>query len=392
MHVSRQKLLLFYAPLAVLILVVLSTGGILSWVWGNAEKTTAERLALTPSATVGFDLKNSISEAEFVALVKVWESQNTPAAKEEHTTTPKPKTDAEHPAEKAPKKKQGAVEFSEETAPPNAPSFNMAVVDNSLIEISPFGPLPKIGKNGDTPWQAYRAAFTPQENIPQVVIIIDDVGLSEKMTVQLLRDLPKEVTFAFNPYAQQLDTWLARARGNGHETLMGIPMEPKDYPQFDPGPKALMKDYSAAQNADALKWALGRAAGYVGVISIWGDAFTEASWRIDPVLRSINKRGLLFVDATTPEGQDVTENSAAAIAPPYARVTERLDSSLSQNAMKEQLADLEKTVKKQGSIVVIASPYPVVLSLLKEWIATFPKKKLQLTPVSVLAEESVQVE
>jgi hypothetical protein len=284
------------------------------------------------------------------------------------------------------------VEFSEETQTPDAISYNTAKVDNDLIEVSPFGPLPKISTNDKKPWQAYKTAFTPQKDIPHVIIIIDDVGLSEKMTVQLLRDMPKAVTLAFNPYAQQLDTWLARARGNGHETLIGIPMEPKDYPQFDPGPKALMKDYSAAQNADALKWALGRATGYIGVITILGDAFTEAGWRIDPVLKSLNKRGLLFVDATTPEGQDTTENSAAAIALPYARVTERLDTSLSQEAMKEQLTDLEKTAKKQGSVVLLASPYPVVFSLLQDWIVSLPKKKLQLVPLSVLAETSVQAE
>ena len=48
------------------------------------------------------------------------------------------------------------------------------------------------------------------------------------------------VTFAFTPYGTDLERWVARARGEGHEVLLQIGMEPFDYPDNDPGPQTLL--------------------------------------------------------------------------------------------------------------------------------------------------------
>ena len=59
-------------------------------------------------------------------------------------------------------------------------------------------------------------------------------------TADALGKLPGPVTLAFAPYGSDLEQLVARARGEGHEVLLQVPMEPFDYPDNDPGPQTLL--------------------------------------------------------------------------------------------------------------------------------------------------------
>ena len=67
-------------------------------------------------------------------------------------------------------------------------------------------------------------------------------------------------------------TLVARARGEGHEVLLQVPMEPFDYPDNDPGPQTLLTSLDAGQNIDRLHWLMSRFQGYVGHRQLHGRA------------------------------------------------------------------------------------------------------------------------
>ena len=75
------------------------------------------------------------------------------------------------------------------------------------------------------------------------------------------------------------------------------PMEPTNYPQFDPGPKALLTTLSDKQNIDRLEWILGRGVGYVGVVNYMGSRFTRSHSHMRVVLSALRKRGLLYLES-----------------------------------------------------------------------------------------------
>ena len=77
--------------------------------------------------------------------------------------------------------------------------------------------------------------------------------------------------------------WSSRARGEGHEILLQVPMEPFDYPDNDPGPQTLLSSLSGEQNVDRMQWLMSRFQGYVGVTNHMGARFTasEAVARAD---------------------------------------------------------------------------------------------------------------
>ena len=80
------------------------------------------------------------------------------------------------------------------------------------------------------------------------------------------------MTFAFAPYGGDLERLVARARDEGHEVLLQVPMEPFDYPDNDPGPQTLLTSLDAGQNIDRLHWLMSRFQGYVGSPISWAPA------------------------------------------------------------------------------------------------------------------------
>ena len=91
---------------------------------------------------------------------------------------------------------------------------------------------------------------------PRIAIVIEGLGIGANSTSEALAKLPAPVTYAFAPYGTDLERWVARARGEGHEVLLQVGMEPFDYPDNDPGPQTLLTSISAEQNLDRLHWFL----------------------------------------------------------------------------------------------------------------------------------------
>ena len=147
---------------------------------------------------------------------------------------------------------------------------------------------------------AYAARFDPADHHPRVALLLAGIGLDPGASGDAIRDLPAAISLAISPYAPDPTALLAAARAAGHEYLLSLPMEPARYPLNDPGPRALLTSHTPAQNQAALIWALSRFPGYVGVTgalgAMDGERFAGASEDIDPVLRRLAARGLLYVD------------------------------------------------------------------------------------------------
>src|SRR5262249_44409782 len=141
-----------------------------------------------------------------------------------------------------------------------------AVIDQRVVDTSRHGPIPKVGADGARPSEVYARPVKPQASRadqPRIAIVIEGLGISANGTAEALAKLPAPVTFAFVPYGVDIDRWVSRARGENHEVLLQVGMEPFDYPENDPGPQTLLASLPAEQNIDRLQWFLARFQGYV---------------------------------------------------------------------------------------------------------------------------------
>src|SRR3546814_15144990 len=74
-----------------------------------------------------------------------------------------------------------------------------------LTELTPRGPVPKIGSDGRQPWTAYARPVTAPANRPRIAIVLHHMGLNQQLTLLAAERLPPETSFSFHPYAPDLD-------------------------------------------------------------------------------------------------------------------------------------------------------------------------------------------
>jgi uncharacterized protein len=265
-----------------------------------------------------------------------------------------------------------------------------ASIDQRLTEPSRHGTIPKIAPDGARPSDIYARPVKPQAgrtDVPRIAIVIEGLGIGANGTAEALAKLPAAVTYAFAPYGVDLERWVARARGEGHEVLLQVGMEPFDYPDNDPGPQTLLTSLTADQNIDRLHWFLSRFQGYVGVTSLMGARFTATDQAFSPVLREIGKRGLIyFDDGKSPRSVASQISGANNVA--FVKADAVLDAVPTAADIDNALIRLEAAARNRGVAIGAASALPVSIERIAQWAKGAEGRGIMLVPVSAVAKSA----
>jgi len=196
--------------------------------------------------------------------------------------------------------------------------------------------------------------------------------------------LPGAVTVGFMPYGGDVAALAARARAQGHEVLLQVPMEPFDYPGNDPGPQTLLTSLAPQQNIDRLYWLMSRFQGYVGIANAMGARFTASEPSFAPILREAAKRGLIFVDdGSNPRslaGRIAGENNL-----PFAKADLAIDAVPTAGEIDGALGRLEVAARERGVAVGITSALPVAIEHIGKWAKALADRGLLLVPITAVA-------
>jgi polysaccharide deacetylase 2 family uncharacterized protein YibQ len=248
-----------------------------------------------------------------------------------------------------------------------------------LVQDSPSGRLPRIAADGRMPWQVYARPFDRSDDRPRVAIVVsNEADLDNSAMAEALK-LPGAVTLAFSPYTKRSAAeWMAKARGAGHETLLGVPMESGESAPGDPGgPLTLRADLDDAANQKKLEESLGKAVGYVGILPLAGGRLLSAPERLLPILEIVKQRGLLFVDTGA-------QGKAADAALPKVKVSRPGEGHLTRDAVDRRLADLEEDARRTGAALSVLPATPVTIERLAAWVPALDGRRIALAPVSAL--------
>lgn len=255
--------------------------------------------------------------------------------------------------------------------------------DIALVEDSAHGPLPRIGEDGRRPADVYARPVVRGAGMPsrRIALVVTGLGLSASLTRDAIDSLPGAVTLAFSPYGDETATLAASARGAGHETLLQVPMEPFDYPDNDPGPRALLTSLSPEQNRDRLHWVLSRFTGYAGLVTEMGAHFTASDGALTPVLAEIGRRGLFLLDRGA-----TSQSRVGAVAEGEGLATERAAGFIAAGAdaaeIERRLAEAEAAAEADGAAVIVVEATPVALARLARWAEGLEGRDLLLVPAS----------
>ena len=257
---------------------------------------------------------------------------------------------------------------------PQSPPLPVAPI-SGLSAPGPGGLLPIIAKDGRTPAQAYARPFQ-DDGKPKVALVIGGLGLNSAATKSAIERLPPQVTLSFVPYADNLQGWIDLARANGHEVLIEVPMEPKDYPTNDPGPQTLLASAAPAEIVHRLDWLLGRASGYFGVANYLGGRFLASDAAMATLTGQLKARGLAFVDDGSGAGRGAGVPRASAVSV--------IDEQLAADSIDHALLGLEASALQHGSALGSGFAYPVTVEQVTHWAQGLAGRGYQLAPASAV--------
>jgi uncharacterized protein len=287
-------------------------------------------------------------------------------------------SDPSEPADSGPSGGQAIITISGDTRVDGAQAAGSPLTQAPIAGLftqGAAGPLPIIASDGRMSAQAYARPFVANGK-PKVALIIGGLGLNAKETREAIQSLPPEVTLSFVPYAEGLQGWIDMARAAGHEVLLEAPMEPKNYPDNDPGPYTLMAAGSPDDTTHRLEWLLSRATGYFGVTNYLGGKFIQTPGAMDLLSGDLRQRGLAFID----------DGSAAQIGGGLQRASaDRIvDDQLDGAAIDAQLTALETQASRAGKALGSGFAYPITLQEAVRWTSGLDGRGFQLVPASAL--------
>ena len=253
-------------------------------------------------------------------------------------------------------------------------------------QITSFHGFPKVNNEWNKPYKIYARPFNFSDKRPRIGIVVTGLGQSSAATEAAIQSLPGSITLAFAPYSSQLNEWIKLARTAGHEVLITIPMEPNNYPSYNPGPQTLLTTLSKERNLERLLWSLERAAGYVGIVDYFGSRFTASREHLVPVLKELKHRGLLYLDSGS-SPLSVTRVISDEIGIPAAKTSVILDKTASRGNIDQKLRELEQQARLKNVAIGIASPYPVTLERIMAWSRQLRARGITIAPISALVKK-----
>lgn len=250
-------------------------------------------------------------------------------------------------------------------------------------ERSPTGLLPRIAESGRAAAQVYARPFRGLAEAPKIALVVGGLGFNARVTADAIAELPADVTLSFMPYTPGLQGWIDRARADGHEVLIELPMESWDPRGDDTGPQTLTVAGPAEANIARMEQILSRGAGYFGVMNYLGQRFVTVPEAAAPVVAALQRRGLAAI------GNGIGARSAfgieaARLSVGFAAADRVIDARRDAEAIADNLMALETLSQRTGAALGVGFAFPVTLEQIKVWATTLSSRGFALAPASAV--------
>ncbi len=260
--------------------------------------------------------------------------------------------------------------------------------NDALLEDSPEGRLPITGPDGLRPMDQYARPWSGARGI-RIALVVGGLGLSQTGTQNALRDLSPDVTMAFAATGNSLQRWMQEARRTGHEILLQVPFEPFDYPDNNPGPHTLRVALDAKKNLSELHYSLAQITNYTGIMNFLGGRFLSDADALEPVMRDVGRRGLLFLDDAT-SAQSLTGTLAETIGVPHGFADMVVDDQIDRTAILKKLDELERIARRNGGAIGVASAFDESVAAISQWMDEASTRGIEFVGVSALVKDPQQ--
>jgi polysaccharide deacetylase 2 family uncharacterized protein YibQ len=221
-----------------------------------------------------------------------------------------------------------------------------------------------------------------KDQIPKIVIIIDDIGYDKKIALAFC-DLNPDITFSILPFAPFGKVISEKLYAKGSQLMLHLPMEPVKYPNINPGPGALLSSMSPDVLINQLRKNIKDVPHIVGVNNHMGSRLTSHSDQMNQIFTILKKKKLFFIDSrTSPKSQ--CKASARLLKIKFTQRDVFLDNFQNTEYITGQFKKLIDLAKKHGSAIGIGHPYKATLETLSKELPTLKKNKVKIVRASIL--------
>ena len=224
-----------------------------------------------------------------------------------------------------------------------------------------------------------------RETWPRLALVIDDFGYSYSRVPRGLLDLGVPITASILPELRHSRRIEKEARRRGHGVFLHLPMEPRGYPEEDPGPGTVFVGMSA-DSITALLDELARDFERLdGLNNHMGSRATCVDSVVLPILAWARNRELLVVDSYTDPKSRIYP-LARHFGMPALRADFFLDGEREdEGQIMENIAVAAETARKRGWAMVIGHPRPETLRALRKMAPRLKDYGLRFVTVPELA-------
>ena len=247
--------------------------------------------------------------------------------------------------------------------------YSLNVVENipDLIEKKDNFTLPKISNQNKKPWVEYGHQIQIAPNFYKVSVIFKNTGIDTKTFESMNKALPSEVSFSFSPYTIKASEMISNARKFGHETYMDLLLASKNVLKADNGPLAMGITVTPQENMYRFYKALSVNAPIGGMIIVDGLVDETTKNQLSNYLQELQQRGLLAIDATS--GQEIDNIQVPNL--PRKKADIIISDNFTQENIRNLLLKAEQTAREKGQVLIVATPKPIVITAIKNWVETF---------------------
>jgi polysaccharide deacetylase 2 family uncharacterized protein YibQ len=212
----------------------------------------------------------------------------------------------------------------------------------------------------------------PQRSRPgKIAIIIDDMGSSvQEVTTLMAIGVP--LSFSVIPGLPKAAAVAQKARQQGYQVMLHLPMEPEGYPQRRLENNGLLVAHSPDELRQRVTAYLKAVPEAQGANNHMGSRFTANREKMRSVLGVLQENGLFYIDSvTTPRSVGMQEARQLGMKTAARHVF--LDNVQDVAAIRKQLQQLAAVARKRGGAIGICHPHPATIRALQQILPELAK-------------------
>lgn len=219
----------------------------------------------------------------------------------------------------------------------------------------------------------------------RAAIILDDAGYKVESALQFFT-LQEPLNISILPGEKYSKEVALETISRGFEAMLHLPMEPRGYPDVNPGKSAVLKNMSPDEIKNVVESDIASVPGVSGINNHMGSAFTAQAREMKEVMRVIKKHNLFFVDSKT-TFDSVAGRVAGEVGVAFVQRDVFLDNEDDYLYIKEQIYKLIQHAVKYGQAVGIGHvTRKHTFDALKDSLQEFDRNDVKLVFVSELVE------